>query len=189
MTDWMTADLTFERLSPRHRDCLRLVYRRKRTKEIAALLGLSPGTVSGYCNEAIRILGARDRIDAAERFAAHEGVDVAAPAPAASGDVDAAPAPFSSGYPTVAAPSDRHPPSGWVAGAPTDRSVELATAAVPTWRKLLPIRTEGSTSNDLGIVARLLWIPLLALLFAIGFGMLATAVRVVSDLVAGRGAG
>jgi hypothetical protein len=60
---------------------------------------------------------------------------------------------------------------------------------VPTWRKLLPIRTEGSTSNDLGIVARLLWIPLLALLFAIGFGMLATAVRVVSDLVAGRGAG
>jgi len=187
----MTADLTFERLSPRHRDCLRLVYRRKHTKEIAVLLGLSPGTVSGYCNEAIRILGARDRIDAAERFALHEGVDVAAPAPAgaASGDIEAAPAPFSSGYPTVAAPSDRHPPSGWVAATPTDRSVELPTAAVPTWRKLLPIRTEGSTSNDLGIVARLLWIPLLALLFAIGFGMLATAVRVVSDLVAGRGAG
>ena len=177
----MTADLTFERLSPRHRDCLRLVYRRKRTKEIAALLGLSPGTVSGYCNEAIRILGARDRIDAAERLAAHEGDEGDVPGSSATPPSSAAAVSFAS-------PSDRHPPSGWVAGTPTDRSVELPTAAVPTWRKLLPIRTEGSTSNDLGIVARLLWIPLLALLFAIGFGMLATAVRVVSDLVAGRGA-
>jgi len=182
MTDGMTADLTFERLSPRHRDCLRLVYRRKRTKEIAALLGLSPGTVSGYCNEAIRILGARDRIDAAERFAAHEGDEGDVPGRSATPSSSAAAVPF-------AAPSDDYPPSGWVAGTPTDRSVELPTAATPTWRKLLPIRTEGSTSNDLGIVARLAWIPLLAFLIAVGFGMLATAVRVVSDLVAGRGAG
>ena len=178
----MTADFSFERLSPRHRDCLRLVYRRKRTKEIAALLGLSPGTVSGYCNEAIRILGARDRIDAAERFAAFEGEDVAATSPPAS----AIPLPLS--HEGGAPPSDRHPPSGWVVEAPADRPVELPTAAVPAWRKLLPIRTDGSTSTDLGIVARLLWIPLLALFFAVGFGMLATAVRVISDLVAGRGA-
>lgn len=183
MKDWMTADLTFDRLSPRHRDCLRLVYRRKRTKEIAALLGLSPGTVSGYCNEAIRILGARDRIDAAERFAAFEGVDVAASSPVAP----TIPLPLS--HEGEVPPSDRHPPSGWVVEPTADRPVKLPTAAVPAWRKLLPIRTEGSTSNDLGIVARLLWIPLLALFFAVGFGMLATAVRVVSDLVAGRGAG
>lgn len=67
-----TLDARFVRLSPRQQECLRLTFVRKSTKEIAAILDLSPGTVSGYCSEAIQVVGARNRIDAAEKFAAYE---------------------------------------------------------------------------------------------------------------------
>ena len=53
-------------LSPRQRDCLRLVWERQATsKEIAAELGISASTVNGYIAEAIETLGARDRREAA----------------------------------------------------------------------------------------------------------------------------
>jgi DNA-binding CsgD family transcriptional regulator len=54
------------RLSPRQRDCLRLVWERQATsKEIAVELGISKSTVDGYIREAVEELGARDRRDAA----------------------------------------------------------------------------------------------------------------------------
>jgi DNA-binding CsgD family transcriptional regulator len=53
-------------LSPRQRDCLRLVWSRRATsKEIAAELGISKSTVDKYCAEAVELLGARDRRHAA----------------------------------------------------------------------------------------------------------------------------
>ena len=55
-----------ERLSPRQRECLRLAYQRRTTKEIARELGIRPGTVATYCSEAIAILGADNRRHAAE---------------------------------------------------------------------------------------------------------------------------
>lgn len=55
-----------EKLSPRQRDCLQLVWERQATsKEIAAELGISKTTVDGYVSEAVAVLGARDRRDAA----------------------------------------------------------------------------------------------------------------------------
>lgn len=55
-----------EKLSPRQRDCLQLVWERQATsKEIAAELGISKTTVDGYVSEAVATLGARDRRDAA----------------------------------------------------------------------------------------------------------------------------
>jgi DNA-binding CsgD family transcriptional regulator len=66
--------IDFERLSPRHRDCLRLVYERSTSKEIAGQLGIGPGTVDGYLAEAIAILGARNRREAAAMLHAHEGL-------------------------------------------------------------------------------------------------------------------
>ena len=54
------------RLSPRQRECLRLVWERQATsKEIAAELGISKPTVDGYIAEAVEALGARDRREAA----------------------------------------------------------------------------------------------------------------------------
>ena len=58
-------DLRFDRLSPRHRDCLRLAYAHRTTKEIARDLGIGAGTVNGDLAEASAILGARNRRDAA----------------------------------------------------------------------------------------------------------------------------
>lgn len=52
-------------LSPRQRECLRLVWERRTSKEIAAELGISASTVDGYIKEAIGLLNARDRRDAA----------------------------------------------------------------------------------------------------------------------------
>lgn len=53
-------------LSPRQRECLRLVWSHRATsKEIAAQLGLSKSTVDKYLAEAIELTGARDRRQAA----------------------------------------------------------------------------------------------------------------------------
>ncbi|WP_168371729.1 helix-turn-helix domain-containing protein [Sphingomonas sp. Leaf357] len=55
-----------DQLSPRQRECLRLVWDRQATsKEIAIALGISKSTVDGYIAEAVEQLGARDRREAA----------------------------------------------------------------------------------------------------------------------------
>ena len=153
-----SLDARFVRLSPRQRDCLRLIYDRKSTKDIAAILDLSPGTVSGYCAEAIQVIGARNRIDAAEQFEAYERK----------------PAPF-----------DQYPQSGGVVSEAVSRPTSSQEEVAP-WRHWLPVRTRGAEGNETGIIARLVWITVFALVFAIGFGMLAVGVRATSDLVAGR---
>lgn len=60
----MTVDPA-SRLSPRQRECLRLVWERRTSKEIAVELGISAATVDGYIKEAMEQLGARNRRDAA----------------------------------------------------------------------------------------------------------------------------
>lgn len=54
-----------ESLTPRQAECLRLVWERQTSKEIAAELGLSKGTVDTYIFEAVAVLGARNRREAA----------------------------------------------------------------------------------------------------------------------------
>lgn len=54
-----------ESLTPRQIECLRLVWERRTSKEIAAELGLTKGTVDTYISEAVTALGARNRRDAA----------------------------------------------------------------------------------------------------------------------------
>ncbi|MEG8044115.1 helix-turn-helix transcriptional regulator [Sphingomonas sp. LR59] len=78
-----------DRLSNRHRDVLRGVAALRKTKQIAAELGIAPGTVDGYIADAVRILGATDRGDAARMLARHERIDPLsdprAPGPGQSG--------------------------------------------------------------------------------------------------------
>ncbi len=54
-----------ESLSPRQLECLRLVWERRISKEIARELGISKTTVDGYIAEAVQALGAKDRREAA----------------------------------------------------------------------------------------------------------------------------
>lgn len=56
-------------LNDRHRECLALVYVGRESKEIAALLNLSPGTVDGYLKAASKRLGVSGRRAAAAAYA------------------------------------------------------------------------------------------------------------------------
>ena len=145
----------FDRLSPRMRECLRLAYNRKTYKQIANELGVEEGTVKGYMAEAIRLLGARGKFDAAEALHAHEET----------------------------APSRVQEPSGGVVSPPPSDPTDPRPIP-PWWRVPLPFRPSGATSNDLTVIQRLVWIPGIALVAAIGFGMLAAGLHFLSDIVA-----
>ncbi|MBA4012997.1 MAG: LuxR family transcriptional regulator [Phenylobacterium sp.] len=61
-----------ELLTPRERDCLRLVDRHLSSKQIARELGMSKASVDTYCDRARRKLGVGDRYAAARALADHE---------------------------------------------------------------------------------------------------------------------
>lgn len=62
----------FEALTPRERECLRLVARHHQSKEIARLLNISKSTVDKHIDSARTRIGAADRRAAALALAAHE---------------------------------------------------------------------------------------------------------------------
>lgn len=62
------------RLTERQKDCLRLVARGYRSKEIGRLLGISYTTVDNHVRLALEIMGASDRGEAARALAAYEAV-------------------------------------------------------------------------------------------------------------------
>jgi DNA-binding CsgD family transcriptional regulator len=156
----LSADDPFRRLTPRHKQCLRLTYQRRVTKEIAAELNLGVGTVNTYCTEAIALLGARNRREAAEMLHAYEGAESTA----------------------ISTPFKVELHSEGVATPPV-RPAAPANEQAADWRSLLPFRRKGAPDNDLGILLRLAWIPLLTLAFAIGFGLLTIGLGVISDII------
>jgi hypothetical protein len=50
-------------------------------------------------------------------------------------------------------------------------------------RLLLPIRRRGQIRNDMTVAERLLWVPTIAIALAIGFGMLATGLDVMTRVI------
>jgi len=165
-----------DRLSNRHRDVLRGVAALRKTKQIAADLGIAPGTVDGYIAEAVRILGATDRGDAARMLARHERADPL------SETMGAAPGQSGGQSPWVAAP----PPPMTQIGQPVaepDASHDTRANSMGSLAGLLPVRRTGQRSNDLPVALRLLWIPAIAVILAVGFGMLASGLKVLADLI------
>jgi DNA-binding CsgD family transcriptional regulator len=200
-----------ERLSNRHRDVLRGVAALRKSKQIAVDLGIAPGTVDGYIADAVRILGAADRGDAARMLAQHDRLDTTSHAPPSSArlsetppsEITAAEIPASeipaSETPVAGPPSADPGKSGgqspWVAAPPPTVS-EIAQPVVEpetvqgigrhtpiSLAGLLPIRRTGQRTNDLPVVARLLWIPAIAVILAVGFGMLASGLTVLAALI------
>lgn len=166
-----------DRLSKRHRDVLRGVAALRKSKQIAADLGIAPGTVDGYIAEAVRILGATDRGDAARILVQNDRLDVAA----APSDTFAAPG--QSGGQS----------SGVVPPPPTMKEVALPVVEPEAVRDSgtqpvslagwLPVRRAGQRNNDLPVAARLLWIPAIAVILAVGFGMLVSGLKVLVELI------
>lgn len=195
-----------DRLSNRHRDVLRGVAALRKSKQIAVDLGIAPGTVDGYIADAVRILGATDRGDAARMLAQHDRLDTTSHAPPSSARLSETPpseitAPEipASEAPLAGTPSADPGKSGgqspWVAAPPPTVS-EIAQPVVEpetvqgigrhtpiSLAGLLPIRRTGQRTNDLPVVARLLWIPAIAVILAVGFGMLASGLTVLAALI------
>ena len=172
----------FDRLSRRHRDCLRGVRDLKGSKEIADELGIEKSTVDGYLTDAVKILGARNRRDAALQWAAHEMGDARVSAsdttisdPDKMGDDSTRLA-----HPAAVLPTPVSPDEGivWASGvsgaAPSRRSA-------PGLR--MPFRRKGQRGNDLTVGDRLIWIQAIALGIAVGFGMLMSGLQVLTGLI------
>ena len=141
-----------ERLSPRQRECLRLAYQRRTTKEIARELGIRPGTVATYCSEAIAILGADNRRHAAELL---HGLE--------RGPSDAG------GELGGVEDGDRPVATAARSGRPAHFLGPLAPA-------------NRDADNDHSITIRLAWIICLAIGLAVGFSSIVNALRIISDV-------
>ena len=144
----------FDRLTARQRDCLRELAKLKSIKEIAGTLGISESTVNGHLESATRNLGLTSRTEAALAFQAHERGQ----------DPQISPGPLPRVDPQAAPPAQ--------VGTP-----------VATGSLRLPFRAKGATRNDLSPFERLVWIPVVAVVVAIGFGMLAAGLHFTADLV------
>lgn len=143
-------------LSAQQRECLRLVWDQRSSKEIALQLGISKNTVDGYITEAVTRLGARDRRDAARRCYGESSPD--GPPDRIGGDAARVALTAPCVTPILDGALDRASP----------------------WRRWLPFRT--GAHNDLNLVARSFWIIGVAAIVSVGFGAFASGVHVISDL-------
>lgn len=159
------ADNPFDRLSPRQRQCLRLVYRLRSTKQISKETGLRIGTIDTYITGAIKILDATDRRHAAELLHAYEQQ-------MADSIVAVSPRKF-----------ELQSPGGDLPDAMVPASPSAARILVLP--DLLPVRDKGAFGNDITPVHRIVWLVLLIVALAIAFGMLLVGLEVLSRLFGG----
>ncbi len=185
------ADPTgFDRLTRRHRECLRGVLALKGSKEIAEELGIEKSTVDSYLTEAVRLIGARNRRDAALRWGAHEArIDAqavdASPSEKTINPVEAAPDKIGDHsarlVPAAVVPPSPVSPDEPFVGAPEPAGSAPSRPAPSRFR--LPFRRKGQRGNDLSVGDRLIWIQAITLGIAIGFGMLMTGLQALTHLI------
>lgn len=172
----------FDRLTKRHRECLRGVRELKGSKEIADGLGIEKSTVDGYLTEAVKVLGARNRRDAAMQLADYE----ASLADPSNWNNDISSPDKIGGH---SARLFERPSSLSSPNSPDESIVGVVGTSAEPWRQppslrhRLPFRREGQRANDLSVGDRLIWIQAIALSIAIGFGMLMTGLQVLTDLI------
>lgn len=169
----------FTLLTRRHRECLRGVKALKGSKEIATELGLGKSTVDSYLTEAVRLLGARNRRDAALALAEYEAQENQQDTEIEGNESPHKVIPDSAGMVSAPAamPVPMPPDGSTVGGAVKDGHVQSSS------RLPLPIRRRGQTRNDMTVAERLLWVPTIAIALAIGFGMLATGLDVMTRVI------
>jgi len=168
-------DNRFERLTPRQRDCLRLVRELQSTKQIATMLGIRPGTVNGYLDEAVTILGAADRRSAALEFGRHEG-----PRPERIGGDS-----IRFEYYGLIDPTHSVGSIGQAAAVNVvqDERVRFeATQEQLASRRLQLPWSEGGNRNELTLTQRAFWGVIIALAIIIAFGSFVAAVEGIARI-------
>jgi DNA-binding CsgD family transcriptional regulator len=164
-----------DRLTEKQRECLRLVYAHKETKEIARLLGLSPDGVNQRIKTAMNTLGVARRRDAAQLVAEAEGLGTYPPLVHGPRDIAA---PHQSA--TIAASTEDERQAGHSGGSM--REGQAAFVAPALQRPSLPLPILGGRPNDLGALQRLGWIFAVMLLIAFTFGVFLAGVDALSRL-------
>lgn len=161
----------------------------KGSKEIAEQLGIEKSTVDGYITEAVKLLGARNRREAALWFAEHDATRRPTVAGDASISADLPPndAPDKMrgdsarlALPTMSLPPDAAPDEPFV-GQPGGTGDAPSRLRSPGIR--LPFRRKGQAGNELSIGSRLIWIQAITLGIAIGFGMLMIGLQILTGMI------
>jgi DNA-binding CsgD family transcriptional regulator len=172
----------FDRLTPRQRECLRLVHAGNRSKEIARLLGISSDRVDEIVKDAMQRTGLNPRNLAARLFVEHEAASAHPPssgAPPSGGAIDDRLRPDR--------PADTSPATKvveWVAEA-KDRQAPFLSD--PDWLSALPLPlpTSGRTRNDLTPIQTTIAIIVIAILGAGAAGAIVSFVITLNSLVVG----
>lgn len=189
-------------LTEGQRDCLRLVYRHMTSKDIARALGVSPHTVDMRLRTAMRTLSVASRIDAARLLVSSEAASAAyqpliyqAPdvASDASPTIIEGPASTESDENAIRDTDPRirpvvGPPAGGPprpAGASPLFFTDQPQAASDQPRNEAPLvgSVPWGPRNDLSVAARLLWIFMIAIGSALGFGAILSALEALKHLV------
>ncbi|MGP7796370.1 helix-turn-helix domain-containing protein [Sphingomonas sp. CLY1604] len=182
----MNDSSRFDRLTRRHRDCLRGVRDLKGSKEIAEDLGIEKSTVDSYLTEAVKLIGARNRRDAALQWARHEAENAQLSASQTTIiPVEAAPDKIGGHSARLSEPAAVSPlpvsPDELIVGAPGVPEEPPSRQRSSGIR--LPFRRKGQRDNDLSVGDRLIWIQAITLGIAIAFGMLMTGLQVLTGLI------
>lgn len=168
-------------LTEKQRECLRLVWRHRESKEIARDLGISPHSVDGRIKTAMRTLGVDDRYEAARLLAlseSHRSGAHATDQPPVYHPSDVPDRPlFASSLPSLNA-DERS--AGPLVLEEAQAAYHLSPIPGPMFAPPLP--TKGRPRNDLSASIRLFWVVLVAIGAAIAFGMLAAGLEALSRL-------
>jgi DNA-binding CsgD family transcriptional regulator len=168
-----------DRLTEKQRECLRLVYAHKETKEIARLLGLSPDGVNQRIKTAMNTLGVSRRRDAAQILAEAEGLGTYPPLVHPSRDIASAP------EPAMLGPSTEGGRQSGFSGEAM-REDQAAFWAPPQSRgPALPFPIGEARPDDLGVTTRLAWVAGIAIGIALSFGALVAGIEGVAKLLWG----
>lgn len=158
-----------ERLTDKQRECLRLVFMHRSSKEIARELGIGVDAVDQRIKTAMRSLDVESRTDAALMLAQHEGLGPYQRLVYQMPDIV-----LRAADPSFAARANE---GARAADEPYAMAVreEQATFQALQWRPArslpFPLPFEGEGRNGLGAWQRVGWIVGIAIATAIGFGV------------------
>ncbi|RVT90862.1 helix-turn-helix domain-containing protein [Sphingomonas crocodyli] len=144
-------------LSERQKQILRLVWQHLSSKDIARELGISPNTVDQHVRFAIRLLGAKDRFDAARQLNVTDNVTpqslgIIPQNLADHADSDS----FSSSV-------ERRERQGIYEMGEAQQPYLVAAGPAHLWR--LPLPERGRERNDLSSTQRMAWFLILGLIW------------------------
>ncbi len=174
-------DPEITKLNNGQRDCLRLVCAHLNSKEIGRELNISPHTVDQRLRQAMRIMGANSRFEAARKFAEQEGINPYQPLIYQSSDIAISQQSASLGS---SAKQERNFENDLIEDVSTVEggSAALAIQHSDTKRRRFPFPQYRGEKNELTTFERLGWIIVIAIGSAVSFGGILAGLEALSRL-------